>query len=149
MRSLNSAAALLVNVKATMLRGSSLVLPPLVSRCATRCATTSVLPEPAQAMSCRLPPLCFTACLCTLVSFISCPSQFACIVGRQGRKFIPEENTLFHSKCHVRNLPNAYLLHSRSVLIEYGGAAGTVQSSVQGGFKLDRPPASIRDNPIP
>ena len=57
MRSFSSAAALSVNVNAMMLRGRSVSGRPGVSNCTTRRATTSVLPEPAQAMSWRLRPL--------------------------------------------------------------------------------------------
>jgi len=54
MRSLSSAAARSVNVNATMFAG---VMPSsrLVARiCATRSATTCVLPDPAHAMLCKL-----------------------------------------------------------------------------------------------
>lgn len=60
-RSFNSAAAFSVKVNAMMLAGRRESGRPGVSKCTTRRATTSVLPEPAQAMSWRLRPLCSTA----------------------------------------------------------------------------------------
>ena len=66
-RSLSSAAALSVKVNATMLRGSRESLRPGVSKCATRRATTSVFPDPAQAMSWRFRPSCSTARRCASV----------------------------------------------------------------------------------
>ena len=70
MRSLSSAAALSVKVKATMFAG---VQPPPpsfneVSRVTTRRATTSVLPEPAHAISWRLPSTWSIARCCASVN---------------------------------------------------------------------------------
>ncbi len=50
-RSLSSAAAFSVKVKATMFRGSA---APEASRFAIRCEMTCVFPEPAHAMICRV-----------------------------------------------------------------------------------------------
>ena len=50
MRSFNSAAAFSVNVNATMFRGSKPPFAPGVRSWTTRLATTSVFPEPAQAI---------------------------------------------------------------------------------------------------
>ena len=70
---LSSAAALSVKVNATMLRGAIPVEAPVFSSAATRCATTSVLPEPAQAISCRFPGGHPMASFCASVNFISSP----------------------------------------------------------------------------
>lgn len=56
MRAFNSAAARSVKVNATMLAGARRSGRDGSSRCAMRRATTSVLPEPAQARSWRCPP---------------------------------------------------------------------------------------------
>ena len=70
MRSLSSAAAFSVNVNATIDSAGS----PSASSEATRCETTSVLPEPAAAMICRWPPRWATAAAAS-------PSRTGIVVG--------------------------------------------------------------------
>ena len=57
-----------VNVKAMMFAGTSVSGRPGVSKWTTRRATTSVLPEPAQAISWRFLPPNAIARFCELVS---------------------------------------------------------------------------------
>src|SRR5690348_13213570 len=71
MRSLSSAAALSVKVNAMILRG----FKPVLIRFATLCATTSVFPEPAHAISCRLESPWWIALVWDSVRFIPFPTH--------------------------------------------------------------------------